>query len=179
MAADKVEPFHKSLPQVEEVSLGIKKTNDDLTQTPTQKWFYTVDKKRQRNASAKTKRKHIEHLFKDNIRNEFGVGLIKIVTNPHIVIKLFWIVCLIGSFTISSYLIIGNILKYFKYEVTTKVRHLYESPSLFPEVIVCNQNKITSQTGFNLSLNSDFLDNLGQLPASTQIRLGHSTMICC
>ena len=120
------------------------------------------------------KRKHIEHLFKENIRNEFGVGIIKIATNPHIVIKIFWIFCLLGSLTISSYLIIGNIIGYFQYEVTTTVRQLYESPSLFPEVIICNQNLITTKTGYTLSLDPSFPADPGVLPVSEQILLGHS-----
>ena len=171
---DKVESFRSTMSPVEEVSLDTKKTN---VAEPIQKLFHTADNKKSKpvhSISAKTKRKHIEHLFKDNIRNEFGVGLIKIVTNPHIVIKLFWIVCLMGSLAISSYLIIGNFMEYFHYEVTTTVRQLYESPSLFPEVIICNQNLITTKTGYTLSMDPSFPADPALLPTNTQALLGHS-----
>ena len=70
--------------------------------------------KTQQNFTHVSKREEIEHLFKINIRNEFGVGLIKVVTNPHIVIKLFWIFSLLGSLAIISYLIVGNVSAYFQ-----------------------------------------------------------------
>ena len=69
--------------------------------------------------STTSKREQIQHLFKVNIRNEFGVGIIKIVANPSYAIKVFWIFCLLGSLAISSYLIIYNFIEYFQYDVTT------------------------------------------------------------
>ena len=137
------------------------------------KWI-TDNPVKENTESSNLKREQIENLFRMNIRNEFGVGVIKIVTNPHAVIKIFWIVCLLGSLAISFYLIIGNFVAFFRYGVTTTVRQLSECPSLFPEVIICNQNMITSQNGYNLSMDPNFPTHTSLLPESTQMLLGHS-----
>ena len=118
---------------------------------------------------------HVEYFFKANIRNEFGIGLIKIVWHPRTAVKLFWLVFLLGSLTITSYLIISNLIYYLEYDVITKVRNFYETPAQFPEVIVCNQNMITTEYGYNVSRADPlYWANVGGLPQSDKSLLGHS-----
>ena len=114
----------------------------------------------------------MESLIRDNIRNECGRALIKIVWNQYVAVRAFWCMWLLFAISFSVYLIIGNFILYFEYSVVTTVREFYESPTLFPEVIICNQNLITTQFGFSLSQNASFPADVNSLPDSAKIQLG-------
>ena len=116
---------------------------------------------------------NMESLLRDKIRNECGRAVIKIVWNQYVAVKAFWCMWLLFALSFSAYLIIGNFILYFEYSVVTTVREFYESPTLFPEVIICNQNVITTQFGFNLRQNASFPADVNLLPDSVKIQLGH------
>ena len=117
-----------------------------------------------------------EYFFKANVRNEFGIGIIKVVWHPRTVVKLFWLFSLLASFSASAYLIISNLMYYYEYEVITKVRNFYESPAQFPQVIVCNQNIITTQYGYNASSRDPnyWANQRGAAPQSDKNLISHS-----
>jgi len=123
-----------------------------------------------------SKRKRLEKIIKENIKNEFGIGIIKILYKKNIVIKLFWTLVLGGVLGLSLYLIIQNFLVYFSYGVTTQRRQIYETPTVFPQINICNQNPVTTQYGYNRSvMDSNFLtSDLGLLSKDEQLRLGHN-----
>jgi hypothetical protein len=124
--------------------------------------------------SLNSMRKRLAKIVKENIKNEFGIGILKIVYNKHIIIKIFWAFVLVGVFAFSAYLITQNFLSYFSYGVRTQRRQIFETPSLYPQINICNQNPITTKYGYSLSLNESFPSgDLSLLPIGQQKLLGH------
>ena len=149
------------------------KNNDDLEKKHPQ--IKTTPKK--------SKHKQIEHIIRENIKNEFGIGINKILFNSHIVIKVFWIFLLAASFAMSVYLTLKLFQDFFSYNVRTNRRVMFETPTLFPQINVCNQNPITTKYGYSLSLNESFPNgDLSLLPIGQQKLLGHDlndTLLSC
>ena len=64
-------------------------------------------------------------------------GLPNVINSQSLVLKLMWLAFLIASigfFTKFSYNSVANFLNY---EVTTKIRRVYESPTVFPTISIC------------------------------------------
>ena len=116
---------------------------------------------------------HVEIIVKDKIKNEFGIGLTKIVFSSHWLIKIFWSLFLLGSLAVSVYLIVKLFVDFYSYNVSTTQRQMFETPMQFPKVIVCNQNAITTEQGYVASLNLRFPTDLGLLNETTKRLLGH------
>jgi hypothetical protein len=121
-----------------------------------------------------SKPKKIEAILRENIRNEFGIGMTKILYNPHILIKLFWFVALALSLAMSVYFTVKLFLDFYSYDVKTNVRVIFETPTLFPQVNICNQNPITTKNGYEASLNVTFSNDLGIFSVSEKTQLSHS-----
>ena len=123
--------------------------------------------------------KKVEHALKKNIKNEFGVSLLKIVFHSNLMIRLFWLPVLVVTLGFSLYLIVYNFQQYFSYSVTTTSEQIFETPTEFPRIILCNQNPITTEYGYNASLNSVYVSALSP---SEQKLLGHNmndTLLFC
>jgi hypothetical protein len=76
-------------------------------------------------------------------------GLPNVINSQSLVLKLMWLAFLIASigfFTKFSYNSVANFLNY---EVTTKIRRVYESPTVFPTISICNKNKFTTDFGID------------------------------
>ena len=73
-----------------------------------------------------------------------------------------------------AYLVTLNFIQFFNFGVTTKRRQIFETPTQFPIVNVCNQNPITTKYGFETGLSPTFPADLGMLNMSEQIRLAHN-----
>ena len=74
-------------------------------------------------------------------------GLSNVVNSSSVILKIMWLAFLItsiGFFTKFSLNSVGNFLAY---EVTTKIRRVYESPTTFPTISICNKNKFTTDFG--------------------------------
>ena len=104
----------------------------------------------------------------------FGIGLIKIIFNPHWVIKVFWVFVLLGSLGMSIYLILKLFQDFFKYNVVTTRKQIFETPTQFPEVTICNQNPVTTKSGYIAGLDANFPLDLGTLSVSQQQSLSHT-----
>ena len=149
----------------------------------TEKWLQAIDlntKMKKNNKIEplgklpKTKNKIVEHIIKENIGNEFGIGCIKMLYNPHVTIKLFWFVCLLASLAISSYLFIGIFKAFFNYEVNTSIREIFETPMLYPEIIICNQNALTTSDAYDLKQDPKFPIDLLELNETVKLKIAHS-----
>jgi hypothetical protein len=88
------------------------------------------------------------NITKEVLLNSTSHGLPNILRNESIIIKIVWTVFLVASTSLCSYLCIQNILAYYNYDVTTKTRRVYESPTLFPTIAICT--KQTYSTDFGL-----------------------------
>ena len=108
-------------------------------------------------------------------------------------VKVMWILILILSSTVCSYLVFKTIVQYFSFEVVTKFSVVYENPTKFPTVTVCNLNPYvtdsafeffgeyftklgfneTHQPSFGLKSESKFIDQFYDLKAILFMALGH------
>ena len=68
------------------------------------------------------------------------------------VIKIIWTISMVISLTSCSYLIIKNLFYYYEYNIVTNINVVYEIPSKFPAVSICQQN-------IDYSPSSRFLSN--------------------
>jgi hypothetical protein len=84
-------------------------------------------------------------------------GLPNLFRSKRISIKLFWLVCFLGSLVICSFLIVQTIISYLQYDVTTNYRVYYESMPIFPTITVCPKNM------FNTHDAQKFLDDLKRM----------------
>ena len=93
----------------------------------------------------------IESLLKEILYNSLAQAIIKTILTPHLVLKVFLLIFVLGSSGFASYLIIQSLLAYFSYGVITISRTIYETPTLFPKVTICNTNEFTTEYAYNLT----------------------------
>ena len=97
--------------------------------------------------------------------------LTKILEYERLVWQIFWSLILFILSGLTIWLFILNLLNYFQYEVVSKIENLYERPSEFPVVTLCDSNPLTSlyaQSLMDLMASFDFYD------LSTQSNLTYS-----
>jgi hypothetical protein len=93
------------------------------------------------------KRTILLNISKEVLLNSTSHGLPNILRNDSLIIKTVWLVFLLASTTLCSYLCIQSILTYYKYDVTTKTRRIYESPTLFPTIGICTKQRFSTENG--------------------------------
>jgi hypothetical protein len=81
-------------------------------------------------------------------------ALPRIVKASSLRVKTIWMAIFLMTSSFSSYMIFKNINKYLQFEVTTKIRYVYESDSVFPLITICNKNPLITEFA------KDMLDNL-------------------
>lgn len=77
-------------------------------------------------------------------------GVAKIFNSKHYYIKLMWIIFLATSSGFFITMALLSVFNYKKYDVTTKVRTIYERPILFPQVTICNKNFFSTDYALDL-----------------------------
>ena len=147
------------------------KENDESSVKPT---YQATLEEHEPTAKTNSKKKQIQHIVIENIKNEFGIGMIKIIFNPHWIIKIFWTLLLFGSLDISVYLITNLFIQFFRYDVTTSRKQIFETPTQFSQVNICNQNPLTIKYGYIINLDPNFPNDLAVLNATEQQLLSHS-----
>jgi hypothetical protein len=120
---------------------------------------------------SKKKDEHcIQVLMKNILYNSLCQAIIKLFEKSHISLKIILFFFILSSISLASYMVIQTILDYFSYEVTTTSRVIYETPSYFPKVTLCNQNMFTTEyayefaksinSSWNIYTNKDSLNNM-------------------
>ena len=94
-----------------------------------------------------------KEIFLEQINASSCHGLSNIFRNDLIVLKLMWLIVWLCGMALLCFFTLIGFNDYFKYDVNTKTRHVYE-PQIFPKVTICNQNQFT--TNFSI----DFLHDL-------------------
>ena len=92
------------------------------------------------NSDKKLKReqnKPIKNLVRKELSNEAIQSLLKIFFSTNIILRLFWIVCVIVSTGLCSYLIVQSIFTYLTFGVTTTTLNIVENPTNFPKITIC------------------------------------------
>jgi hypothetical protein len=95
-------------------------------------------------------------LLKEILYNSLCQAVIRLVQSPHLPLKLFLFIFIGLSNVLAAYYIIGSILSFLSFEVVTTTRTIYETPTLFPKITICNRNRF--QTEFTL----EFLKELNK-----------------
>ena len=101
-------------------------------------------KHKSRISATNTKKPEVKDILKDILYNSTAQAIFKITQTPHLTVKLFLLVCVVGSSGASSYFVIKSVLNYFSYEVNTITRKLFETTVKFPKVTICNYNQFTT-----------------------------------
>jgi len=98
--------------------------------------------------SLESRKSQIKYLVYEDLTNEMARSIIKVFETPHLLMKIFVVVILVLVTGLSSYLAIESVLSYFDYEVSTMFRTVYETPTLFPKVTICNINPFTTENSY-------------------------------
>ena len=78
--------------------------------------------------------------IKSHTRNEMIGACLNIYKSEHKLLKLFSFLFIMGANALAAYFIVGSIFDYFKYEVITTTRAIFETPAPFPKVTICSNN---------------------------------------
>ncbi len=87
----------------------------------------------------------IKTLLKENLYNSVCQAIIRIFQTRHFVIKLFLIIITTSTSVVCSFLIVKVMIAFFAYEVTTLTRTIFETPTLFPKITICNNHVFTTE----------------------------------
>ena len=101
----------------------------------------------------KRKKKRLMDLLKENLSCEMYQFLISLFETPHLVIKIFLLLCLLIAYGLASYTTIILILSYLEYGVTTSIRTVTETPAVFPKVTFCSINPLSTLYSFQMLKN--------------------------
>ncbi|CAF0718054.1 unnamed protein product [Brachionus calyciflorus] len=89
--------------------------------------------------------KEVKSQIKESIIQSTSHGFPRIVASQNIPMRIFWILFTIASTGFCAYLIADNIMSYYNYEVSTKVRQKFSLNQVFPSITICNVNFFTSE----------------------------------
>jgi hypothetical protein len=92
----------------------------------------------------------VKNLTKETIGNETAQALIRIFDTKYTIIKVFWILCLLGCVSLCGYLVAETFLTYLSNSVYTTTTIVHEVPTLFPKVTICNSMFGTTEYAYEL-----------------------------
>ena len=99
----------------------------------------------------------IKNLVKQTLSNSFAQAIIALIDTQNKILKIFLFLCVILSSGLASYLVIELIITYLTYPVLTSTRTLFETPTLFPKITICNQNPFITQYAFEFVRNRSLI----------------------
>ena len=85
--------------------------------------------------------------------NSTAHGIPNIFRTELKLLKIMWFICICFSSASCVLLCVKSILKYYEYEVVTKISKIVEYPTSFPAISICNINGLTSETAVDFSKN--------------------------
>ena len=128
-----------------------------------------VKKAQTRNNFAKIFTDYLE----ENVRTELYEIIFKIIRTPHFIIKAYLFICVLVASGLASYTVIESFIDYFSYGVVTTSRTMFEIPTLFPKVTICNVNPFTTEYAYNflkeLDTSNSFFDKILTFEESTAL----------
>ena len=95
-------------------------------------------------------RKLLFNLAKENLGNEATQGLLRVFDTEYFVLKVFWLVCLLGCGSLCAYLVAQTLIGYLSFPVYTTMSIVHEIPTAFPKVTLCNSMIATTQYAYEL-----------------------------
>ena len=104
----------------------------------------------------------IKNLTKETIGNETSHAIIRIFDTKYLGLKIFWIICLLGSVSLSGYLVAQTFIIYLSFPVYTTTTLVNEVPTVFPKITICNSNIPTTEYAFEMikKINKELSPNI-------------------
>ena len=81
-------------------------------------------------------------------------GLPNIMRTENILLKIFWLLCLLASSVLCSIVVIQSVNEYLEFDVVTKIRVKNEKSTTFPAITLCHMNPFSTKSG------NEFFSNL-------------------
>jgi hypothetical protein len=118
--------------------------------------------------SQKSPSKEIISLAKETLESSSVHGIGNIIRNRFYFIKIIWVLCVLASTGVASWLIQKMISDYLNYDVISKTTIKFETKLVFPIVSICNLNPFTTDYANQIFLNisNENPDLLSELEAS-------------
>lgn len=85
--------------------------------------------------------KKFKKILLEQLKSTTCHGVPNILRNDLIVLKLMWLVVTSCGLACLCFFTFIGVRDYFKYEVNTKTRYIYEPIRTLPKVTICNQNQ--------------------------------------
>ena len=79
--------------------------------------------------------------MKDILYNSLAQAIVKLFKKSHFSLKLILLLFILSSISLASFMVISTIIDYYSYDVITNSRVIYETPTLFPKITICNNNQ--------------------------------------
>ena len=76
----------------------------------------------------------------------------KLFAYENLLVKLVWLIALIGSFGLTAWVVRLNVLSYLDYDVVSQIGIVYEAPTEFPAVTFCDNNPFTVNFPDNINI---------------------------
>lgn len=99
-----------------------------------------IDKKNPQSANKHKSRHYAVDIILNTCEDSTTHGLNPIVKRHNPVIRTVWILCLLASSIVCSFMITKSIMSYFDYETVTKTNRINLISADFPAVTICNVN---------------------------------------
>ena len=93
-------------------------------------------------------KKKIVRILKESGESTTTHAIPSIIRNEYSFFKGFWLVFLLLSTATCAYFIYGSITNFMNFEVTNKFNVIYETPTVFPTVTICNINPFTTNESY-------------------------------
>ena len=111
---------------------------NDLNQVETEK------EKRKKPKSPKRKINILEETFVQFFQRTDINAIGKIFEYENFFVKFIWLIVLLGSLSLTAWVMSWSVVAYLKYGVVSQIGVLYETPTEFPAVTFCDNNPFTT-----------------------------------
>ena len=95
------------------------------------------------------KRDKVKYILKETLLKSTCHGLPNFVQSKVSLFKFIWLLTTFVFTGVCSYFIIEEFVSFFNYHVNSHTRKVYEMPTTFPTVTVCNKNMFTTEHALN------------------------------
>jgi hypothetical protein len=111
------------------------------------------DKKLSENTQQKTentaKKSRIMDVLIENLSCEMYHAILGVIDSEHYLIKIHLSLSLLVFYGFAAYTTITLIMSYLEYGTSTLVSEIFEAPSTFPKVTICNLNQFTTRFAYD------------------------------
>ena len=94
-----------------------------------------------------------------------------IIRTPHRKLKIIWIIFFLISTGFCLFLVFKSITTYLEFEITTKIKYIYEPKSVFPAITICNKNPLLTDYAKNMLRDVTKRNNLTDLFDTTENKI--------